>query len=245
MLFQIAIVLCMLENIENRYKYYYNNLDINTRVEKVEARSTASAKKEKKPERKKMTKADIGGGINNPFIWKLSCCKNDKSWHWGRDDPWIGKLSCYSFTDKHCKCKISALFRPSSGDIRSCGWDGTQVKLTIPVWCFRSKIYITEFPPSYREFGYRNVLPYKYKYVKKKLIFINKYVKRVTIPSMIITIGLPSSSMWSQYCTNLIYENDHTHHLSPTISITREGEIQTTGVSDMVGGSSDQEPTHV
>ena len=65
----------MLENIENRYKYYYNNLDINTRVEKVEASSKASAKKEKKPERKKMTKADIGGGINNPFIGKLSCCK--------------------------------------------------------------------------------------------------------------------------------------------------------------------------
>ena len=65
----------MLENIENRYKYYYNNLDINTRVEKVEASSKASAKKEKKPERKKMTKADIGGGIDNPFIGKLSCCK--------------------------------------------------------------------------------------------------------------------------------------------------------------------------
>ena len=76
LILQIAIVLCMLENIENRYKYYYNNLDINTRVEKVEASSKASAKKEKKPERKKMTKADIGGGINNPFIGKLSCCKN-------------------------------------------------------------------------------------------------------------------------------------------------------------------------
>ena len=65
----------MLENIENRYKYYSNNLDINTRVEKVEASSKASAKKEKKPERKKMTKADIGGGINNPLIGKRSCCK--------------------------------------------------------------------------------------------------------------------------------------------------------------------------